>query len=645
MIFHQMFNIVNAGIVVIDKCFIVKEWNLWMEIYSKINAEKIIDSSIFDFFPKLDNALFKRNCKSVFAFGNFYFFSQKLHQYLFPFKSDLISGMDLEYMQQNCTLGPLRDDENKISHIYILVQDVTELVATSIKLKKAIVHSQKTAEDARQANRIKTDFIANISHEIRTPMNAILGFTELLQERTNDRKNLEYLSAITSSGKTLLKLINNILDISKIEVGKLELNYKPTNLDWIISELKQTFIKTIREKGLDLVIEIDPATPLGLYLDETRFLQILTNILGNAIKFTDEGYIKLSIRATLSETDKSCLNLEISVEDTGIGIHKDELENIFTPFTQQKKQDSAKYEGTGLGLTITKQLVEMMYGDISVESDVEKGSIFRVTFYNVNIAGDQAGKEAPIAPETDFSLFEQATVLIVDDKKLNRLLIRDFLKDSPFRMIEAENGREAVDLASLYNPDVILMDLKMPVMDGYQAIKILKNDPVLKKIHIIVVTAASIKEDAKKIKDLGCKQILIKPVSKIAMYKALSSIVPFKKGDEDPEERSFIITSHAVKSFTPGQKKNLHKLLEVLNHKMMDRWNRIMDAFFVDEIEVFAKEIESLGEQYKIALLSDWGSKLGSLADAFDMDKLPKILDDYPKLVRSLEEIVRMDTK
>ncbi len=642
MIFAQMFNMVNAGIVIIDKSFTVQEWNRWMEMHSMITSEKIIGSSIFDFFPKLENQWFKRNCKSIFAFGNFYFFSQKLHQYLFPFKPNLISGLDLKYMQQNCTLGPLRDENNKISHIYILVQDVTELVAASYKLKKAIIHSQKMAEEARRANRTKTDFIANMSHEIRTPMNAILGFTELLEERIDNTKDLEYLNSISSSGNTLLKLINGILDLSKIEVGKLELNYKATDLKWVLNEVEQIFSKKINEKELNLIIEVDSALPSKLYLDETRFLQILTNLTGNAVKFTDSGFIRLSIQAYPNENNNNILDLEISVQDTGIGIHEDQKEVIFAPFTQQKKQNSAKYEGTGLGLTISKQLTEMMNGKISLESQVEKGSTFYLKFFDVSIALDETESEIPKTQQVDFRIFKNASVLIVDDKKLNRTLIADFLKDSLLKIIEAENGREAIELASLYQPDIILMDLKMPVMDGHEAIRHLKNDPDLKKIPIVVITATTVKQEAEKLKKLGCPNILTKPVSKAMLFKELCCFLPFNDKDTGSEQKGVLNISLSTKKLTPSEKENLHSLLHLLNNKMMTRWNRIAEAFFVDEIELFAQEIKELGDEYNINLLSNWGGKLNRLAEAFDMEKLPNVLNDYPKLVNKLTDLMEM---
>ncbi len=639
MIFAQMFNMVNAGIVIIDKDFKVQEWNRWMEMHSMISSEKIIGSSIFDFFPELEKPLFKRNCKSIFTFGNFYFFSQKLHQYLFPFKPNLMSGLNLKNMQQNCTLGPLRDENNNISHIYILVQDVTELVAASFNLKKAIMHSQKMTEEAKKANRTKTDFLANMSHEIRTPMNAILGFTELLEDRLDDKKNLEYLNAISSSGNTLLKLINGILDLSKIEVGKLELNYKATDLIWVLNEVKQIFSKKIDEKGLDLIIEVDAAFSSKLYLDETKFLQILTNLIGNAVKFTDSGFIRLSIKAYPHENKNNILDLEISIQDTGIGIHENQQEIIFAPFTQQKEQNSAKYEGTGLGLAISKQLIEMMNGEISVESQVEKGSTFLLKFFNVNIALDEKASEIKRKQQVNFKNFKNACVLIVDDKRLNRILIKDFLKGSALKVIEAENGKEAIKLASRYRPDIILMDLKMPVMDGHEAIRHLKNDSDLKKIPIVVVTATTVKQETEKIKNLGCSNILTKPVNKARLFKELCCFLPFDIQETDTEQKSTLNVSLFNKELTKSEKEHFHSLLHLLNNKMMARWSRIAEAFFVDEIELFAREIKALGEEYKLDFLSDWGSKLSRLAEAFDMEKLPNALNDYPKLVNKLEDL------
>ncbi len=324
-----MFDMVSAGFAVIDKEMKVYKWNRWMEIHSQISAHEIIGKSLLDFFPELNKPWFSRSCKSVFTFGNFSFISNQLHEYCFPFKIYTSTDEGLDFMQQNCTLGPIRDKNNRVNYIYIMIQDVTDLVASHIRLKKAIEHSKKMENEAKLANQAKTAFIANMSHEIRTPMNAVLGFTEILISEVTDENHQEYLSAILSSGNTLLKLINDILDLSKIEAGKFDLEYKTVNPWVVLTEVKQMFLSKASLKAIDFIVDIDPLLPKALVLDETRFRQILFNLLGNAIKFTDSGYIKLVIKAKNMSKGIPFIDLEISLTDTGIGIMEEQKTRIF----------------------------------------------------------------------------------------------------------------------------------------------------------------------------------------------------------------------------------------------------------------------------------------------------------------------------
>jgi len=253
-------------------------------------------------------------------------------------------------------------------------------------LQKEIALRKKAEESAESANRAKSSFLANMSHEIRTPMNSIMGFTDILEQKLIDKDHKKYLSLIRAGGKSLLALINDILDLSKIEAGKMGIEYKAADICAVFEEIKNIFSYKTKEKELDFILETDPNLHSPLFFDETRIRQVLLNLVGNAVKFTESGYVKITVKGSQPDRKQNIMDIIFSVEDTGIGIPQDQRELIFEPFEQQKGQSSSKYGGTGLGLAITKRLVEMMEGTISVESMEGRGSIFTVTIKNIRIA-------------------------------------------------------------------------------------------------------------------------------------------------------------------------------------------------------------------------------------------------------------------
>jgi PAS domain S-box-containing protein len=387
--------------------------------------------------------------------------------------------------------------------------------------KKAEAGLKKAKEAAESANRTKSEFLANMSHEIRTPMNAILGFAEVLEGKIRDKQYKRYLASIHSAGKSLLSLINDILDLSKIEAGKMKLEYEAINPVLIFKEVAGVFSQKFEEKGLKLFLETDINMPEYMMLDEIRLRQILFNIVGNAVKFTESGYVKIKILTLANEETPGSLDFIFSVEDTGIGIPEDEQETIFGAFEQRKGQAYSKHGGSGLGLAITKRLTEMMGGVISVSAEKGKGSIFTVTLKNVRKAESGNTIEMTSEISDDSIVFGKATILIADDIMVNRILLRARLENYGFEFIEAENGREAIKLAREHHPDIILMDMKMPVMGGREATQNIKACEETRAIPIVAVTAAAMKEDEKEIKSL-CDGYLTKPVKQEELIAELA---------------------------------------------------------------------------------------------------------------------------
>ena len=524
----------------------------------------------------------------------------------------------------------------------IAVYDITERRQVEEELKIAM-------EAAEDANRAKSEFLANMSHEIRTPMNAILGFTELLSEHIEEKQQKNYLSSIQSSGKSLLSLINDILDLSKVEAGKLELEYATVDPHSVFEEMQVIFSQKIAEKGLDFIIEIDPEFPKAIILDETRLRQVLLNLIGNAIKFTHSGFIHLSARHHYPEEDQSHLDLIFSVQDSGIGIPQEQRESIFGAFEQQKGQSTSEYGGTGLGLAITKRLVEMMQGEISVSSEVGKGSSFYVTMRAVQVASvDELDSRKESLIDLDAVHFEHATILITDDIELNRNLVKGFLEQYDLNFYEAANGKEAIEVAKRFHPDLILMDMKMPVMDGYETTEMMKNDSEIRDIPIVALTASAMKHSEAAVRKL-CESYLRKPVSKADLVKELMNFIQHTVENSHLQEAEHRESEHEealslkhlnAETLDAATLANLPELLKLLQGKL-DQWETLQQAMAIDEIVAFGAQIQDKGTEYHTPFLVAWGERLQSQASLFEMDLLPQTLSQFPEMIRTIQSYIQ----
>lgn len=394
------------------------------------------------------------------------------------------------------------------------ITDITNLKRT----QEALVKAKEKAEDASKA---KARFLSTMSHEIRTPLNAIVGMVQLLLSEKPQKEQMEQLEVINFSAKNLVSLVNDILDFSKIEAGRIEFEKAPVDLRDLLKGIRETFQNKVREKKLDFTLEIDQQLPRLLLCDKVRLTQILTNLVSNATKFTDHGKVGIKIWMESETQDSVCT--QFSVFDTGIGIAKDKLQNVFKSFTQADSTTTRNFGGTGLGLAITKQLVEMQQGGIGVESELGKGSRFYFTLPMKKIRNGLKAREQKRTPES-MKPFPGCRILLVEDNVVNQKVAERFLKKWNCQVAIASNGLEALDQLKNERFDLVLMDLQMPRMDGFETTRILREWKDLKKKNIpVVALSASVLFDVrKKVADAGMDDYITKPFEPEELYKKLS---------------------------------------------------------------------------------------------------------------------------
>lgn len=503
-------------------------------------------------------------------------------------------------------------------------------IGSAIERNEDIELIRQTSEAAVAANKAKSEFLANMSHEIRTPMNAILGFSELLKEELGDnQKYTDYINGIASSGRNLLDLINDILDLSKIEAGKMEIKYEAVNLRAVIDEIRDIFAIKTTEKGLGFDVVYDDKLPKSLLLDETRVRQILFNLVGNAVKFTDKGMVRVTVEAKDPYKEGSKIDLVLKVQDTGIGIEKSQQEIIFEAFQQKEGQSTRKYGGTGLGLSITKRLTEMMGGKIFLDSTPGIGSTFTVELYGVRIAAGVDTKHEHKPKQNVEYHFKEGKILLVEDVETNRQVIQYFLKPFNFRIVEATNGQEAVEILEKFNPDVILMDLHMPIMDGYEAHKAIRENPNTAHIPIIALTASAIKEEVDEILRIF-DGYLRKPVTKQQLLNELARFMQHTE-EEKADEKSTIFTVQ-------------ENLLEKINSEMiadfeeniLPEFHIVKKSLYISKIKQFADKLIKFGEKYNIEEAQSYGKEIIKQASTFRIDKIIGLFNDFQQFIEKI---------
>jgi PAS domain S-box-containing protein len=525
-----------------------------------------------------------------------------------------LRGQDGQITDVAITAVLRHNDANKVIGIQGIVRDITDKKQAEAERLRTL-EMQKAKETAEAANKAKSTFLANMSHELRSPLNAILGFAQVMKRsQTLDVEHQENVGIIQRSGEHLLTLINQILDLSKIEAGRITLNTRDFDLHRLLDDLEDMFSLKADDKHLQLLFDRYPDVPQYIQTDEVKLRQVLINLLNNALKFTEEGGVTVQIgvrRQELGTGDQEHLtHISFEVTDTGPGMTSDDLDSLFEAFVQTELGRQAQ-EGTGLGLSISRSFVRLMGGDMKVESQVGRGTTFLFDI-EVQVSADILAKQLTrqvFALEPNQPRYR---ILIVDDKWANRQLLRKLLEPLGFQIRDAENGKVAIEIAQSFKPHLIWMDIRMPVMDGMEAVKRLKAMPVGQTMKIIVLTASAYEEGRAEIDAVGCDDFVRKPIQADTVFELLSKHIGVRYVYADAAQQQ-VDSDHDI---LPPDK--IKAALDIISAELLVR---LREGVELGDIKVIDKTIAEIREHH-IAL----AEALHRLAQRFQFDELLLLL-------------------
>jgi signal transduction histidine kinase/DNA-binding response OmpR family regulator len=482
----------------------------------------------------------------------------------------------------------------------------------------------------------KSAFLANISHEIRTPMNAILGFGELLEDEKLTHRQAQFVRCIRQSGKALLQLINDVLDLSKLEAGKLEVRLEPTDVRELCNFLQIMFAQQAAAKSIRLQWDTGDV-PGALLLDRLRLRQVLMNLVGNAVKFTDRGHVQFHAEWIRENEDRGLGTLYFHVEDTGIGISPEKQEEIFKPFVQSGSSRTAGTEGTGLGLHLVQRLTDIMGGTVTLESTPGRGSVFHLRFPHVPISARlPVNDEAEVSENVDFNDLAAATLLMVDDNETNRMLVASIFEGTHHIIRHAGNGKEALASIAEMKPGVVLLDIRMPGMDGRQTLAEIRKIRGLEFLPVIAVSASDPQADEPDLRR-RFNGYIRKPFTRQTLYKELALFLP-RRTDRGVLRRASDAGGAIAAELLPDSAAagDWEALVADLRALQGSEWAGLQESLAINETQAFAQKLLSRAQAAHCGPLAAYAQALAQGAETYSIHDLEGLIAEFPDLIDRL---------
>ncbi|HUF63848.1 MAG TPA: ATP-binding protein [Verrucomicrobiales bacterium] len=476
---------------------------------------------------------------------------------------------------------------------------------------------------AEEGQRQSTSFLAMMSHEIRTPLNAILGFGELVLGEANNPATRRYAESIVAGGTALLQLLNDVLDLSKLEAGMMELHPEPVDIRALITFCERLFRENATLKGLTLRSTVEKDVPRSLLLDQVRLRQVLINLIGNAVKFTESGQVSVAVRGQPRQDDSSRWDLTVAVSDSGPGIATEVKERIFQPFVHNNPSSGATSDGTGLGLAIVHRFVSLMRGTVRVESEPGRGAEFVIELPDLAVSNRLPASALTEREFVDFNRLQASRIVAADDNVTNSQLMREMFRHTHHDLFIAANGQDALQLIEDVEPDLVFMDIRMPKLDGLEAIKILRSNPRFRVLPVIAVTAFSEPDGAPPDRE-GFDGYVRKPFSRAELFKEMASFLPLAEKPRAPVSMDS----------RPGE---WGELIRTLHGLESTRWPELRDGMLLSGVMTFAHDLHDLAESEQCRSLGGFAIALERAAAEFNFSEMERLIRAFPDEISSLE--------